>query len=198
VSRAQPVIAKADYIKKLIASYGRSQDFRTAALRIIEDALAQGKKPLADSLRKILDATDQPDYQTLTQPNLTSLPAQIDAKSDLVDEINTVRGLNDIVLSPESRTLIEGIIEERRRIEELRRHRLPVSTRLLFSGPPGCGKTLCAEVLARELSIPLYTARVDVIISSFLGETASNLRRLFEFGSRRACITVKVARAWSA
>jgi hypothetical protein len=71
VSRAQPVIAKADYIKKLIASYGRSQDFRTAALRIIEDALAQGKKPLADSLRKILDATDQPDYQTLTQPNLT-------------------------------------------------------------------------------------------------------------------------------
>jgi SpoVK/Ycf46/Vps4 family AAA+-type ATPase len=180
-------MAKADHIKKLIASFGRSQDFRTAALRIIEDAAAQGKKPFAESLRKILDTTVQPEYQTL-QPSLTSLAAQIDAKVDLVDEINPTRGLNDIVLSPESRALVEGIIEERRRSEELRRHRLPISTRLLFSGPPGCGKTLCAEVLARELSMPLYTARVDVIISSFLGETASNLRRLFELAARRPCI----------
>ncbi|MBN9597113.1 MAG: ATP-binding protein [Afipia sp.] len=79
-------------------------------------------------------------------------------------------------------------MEERRRSEELRRHRLPVSTRLLFCGPPGCGKTLCAEVLAHELSMPLFSARLDVIISSFLGETASNLRRLFEFASRTPCI----------
>ncbi|MBR0690705.1 ATP-binding protein [Bradyrhizobium manausense] len=79
-------------------------------------------------------------------------------------------------------------MEERRRSEELRRHRLPLSTRILFAGPPGCGKTLCAEVLARELSLPLFSARIDVIVSSFLGETASNLRRLFDFASRRPCI----------
>src|SRR4029077_14234277 len=98
------------------------------------------------------------------------------------------RGLFDIVLNPDTRLLIKGIIEERRRSEELRRHRLPVSSRLLFAGPPGCGKTMCAEVVARELSLPLYSARIDVIISSFLGETASNLRRLFEFSARRPCV----------
>ena len=181
-------MAKADHLKRLIASYGRTQDFRAAALRIIDDASNQGKKPLAEALRKILDATVRPDYQTPGQSGLTTLSSQIDPATDLIDPVEVTRSLNEIVLNPETRNLIDGLIEERRRGEELRRHRLPISTRLLFSGPPGCGKTLCAEVLARELSLPLYSARVDVIISSFLGETASNLRRLFEYASRRPCI----------
>ncbi|SCB28310.1 ATPase family associated with various cellular activities (AAA) [Bradyrhizobium yuanmingense] len=181
-------MAKADHIKKLVASFGRNQEFRAAALRIIDEATSQGKKPFAESLRKILDANVRADYQTAPQPGLTTLASQIDAAADLVDEIPVSRGLNDIVLNSDTRSLIEGLIEERRRREELRRHRLPVSTRLLFSGPAGCGKTLCAEVLARELSLPLYSARIDVIISSLLGETASNLRRLFEFAERRPCI----------
>jgi SpoVK/Ycf46/Vps4 family AAA+-type ATPase len=181
-------MAKAEHIKKLIASFGRTQEFRTAALRIIDDAQQQGKKPLAESLRKILDANVRPGYQAPGQPSLTTLASQVDPAADLLDTIEVTRGLSDIVLNPDTRLLIEGIIEERRRCEELRRHRLPVSTRLLFAGPPGCGKTMCAEVVARELSLTLYTARIDVIISSFLGETASNLRRLFEFAAHRPCV----------
>jgi SpoVK/Ycf46/Vps4 family AAA+-type ATPase len=181
-------MAKAEHLKKLIASYGRTQEFRTAALRIIDDAQQQGKKPLAESLRKILDANVRPGYQAPTQPGLTALASQIDPATDLLDATDVARGLPDIVLSPDTRVLIESIIEERRRSEELRRHRLPISTRFLFAGPPGCGKTMCAEVVARELSLPLFTARIDVIISSFLGETASNLRRLFDFASRKPCV----------
>jgi SpoVK/Ycf46/Vps4 family AAA+-type ATPase len=181
-------MAKADHIKKLVASFGRNQEFRAATLRIIDDAANQGKRPFAESLRKILDANVRPDYQAVPQPGLTTLASQIDPATDLIDEIAVARGLNDIVLNSDTRLLIEGLIEERRRNEELRRHRLPISSRLLFSGPPGCGKTLCAEVLARELSMPLYSARIDVVISSFLGETASNLRRLFEFATRKSCI----------
>jgi SpoVK/Ycf46/Vps4 family AAA+-type ATPase len=181
-------MAKAEHIKKLIASFGRTQEFRTAALRIIDDAQQQGKKPLADSLRKILEANVRPGYQTSAQPGLTSLASQVDPAADLLDAIEVTRGLSDIVLNPDTRLLVEGIIEERRRSEELRRHRLPVSARLLFAGPSGCGKTMCAEVIARELALPLYSARIDVVISSFLGETASNLRRLFEFAASRPCV----------
>ena len=179
---------KADHIKKLVASFGRNQEFRAAALRIIDDAATHGKKPFAESQRKILDANVRPEYQGSGQLGLTTLASQIDPEMDLVDEIPASRGLNDIVLNSDTRLLIDGLIEERRRAEELRRHRLPISTRLLFSGPPGCGKTLCTEVLSRELNLPLYAARIDVIISSFLGETASNLRRLFDFAARRPCI----------
>lgn len=181
-------MAKAEHIKKLIASFGRTQDFRTAALRIIDDAQQQGKKPFAESLRKILDANVRPGYQTPSQSGLTTVANQTDLAADLLEPIEITRGLSDIVLNPDTRFLVESIIEERRRSEELRRHRLPVSTRLLFVGPPGCGKTMCAEVVARELILPLYSARIDVIISSFLGETASNLRRLFEFATRRPCV----------
>jgi SpoVK/Ycf46/Vps4 family AAA+-type ATPase len=181
-------MAKAEHIKRLIASFGRTQEFRTAALRIIDDAQQQGKKPFAESLRKILDANVQPGYQAPAQPSLTSLANQVDPAADMLDAIEITRGLTDIVLNPDTRLLIEGIIEERRNSEVLRRHRLPVSARLLFTGPPGCGKTMCAEVLARELSLPLYSARIDMIITSFLGETASNLRRLFEFATRKPCI----------
>ncbi|HML27632.1 MAG TPA: ATP-binding protein [Hyphomicrobium sp.] len=72
--------------------------------------------------------------------------------------------------------------------DELRRHHLPVRNKLLLCGPPGSGKTLSAEVIARELRLPLLTAKVDVLISSLLGQTALNLRRLFEYGARRPCV----------
>ncbi|MHB1956694.1 MAG: AAA family ATPase, partial [Sulfobacillus sp.] len=53
--------------------------------------------------------------------------------------------------------------------------------RLLFCGPPGCGKTLTAEVIALELSLELVIVRFDAVVSSFLGETAANLRKVFDF-----------------
>jgi SpoVK/Ycf46/Vps4 family AAA+-type ATPase len=181
-------MAKAEHIKKLVASFGRTHEFRAAALRIIDDAQQHGQKPFAESLRKILDANVAPGYHVTAQPGLTALAAHIDPAADLLDTVDATRGLSDIMLNPETRSLIEGIVEERRRSEELRRHRLPLSTRLLFAGPPGCGKSMCAEVVARELSLPLYTARIDLIISSFLGETASNLRRLFEVAMRKPSV----------
>ena len=92
-------MAKADHIKKLVASFGRSQEFRATTLRIIDEAANQGKKPFADALRKILDANVGSDYQA-SQPRLTSLGSQVDPATTLVDEINVTRGLRDIVSKP--------------------------------------------------------------------------------------------------
>jgi hypothetical protein len=43
-------MAKADHIKKLVASFGRNQEFRAATLGIIEEAANQAKGPFAESL----------------------------------------------------------------------------------------------------------------------------------------------------
>jgi len=75
------------------------------------------------------------------------------------------------------------LLQEYHRVEVLRSHGLFPSDRLLFCGPPGCGKTLTAEVIAAELSLPLAIVRIDSVISSYLGETASNLRQVFDFAS---------------
>jgi SpoVK/Ycf46/Vps4 family AAA+-type ATPase len=56
--------------------------------------------------------------------------------------------------------------------------------RVLFYGPPGCGKTLAAQVIAGVLYTPLVIVRFDAVVSSYLGETAANLRRVFDFIQR--------------
>jgi SpoVK/Ycf46/Vps4 family AAA+-type ATPase len=80
--------------------------------------------------------------------------------------------------------MIEEVILEQDRDEVLRSHGLRPKSKLLFCGPPGCGKTLTAEVIAGELRLELVVIRFDAVVSSYLGETAANLRKVFEFLER--------------
>ena len=50
----------------------------------------------------------------------------------------------------------------------------------LFSGPSGTGKTMAAEVLARELRLDLYRVDLSATVSKYIGETEKNLRRIFD------------------
>ncbi len=94
-----------------------------------------------------------------------------------------VRCIEDIVLSDQNSSLIDEILQEHHRQELLNSHGLFPVDRLLFCGPPGCGKTLAAEVLASELGLPLAIVRIDSVVSSYLGETASNLRQVLDFAA---------------
>ena len=50
----------------------------------------------------------------------------------------------------------------------------------LFAGPSGTGKTLAAEVLARELGLDLYRIDLSAVVSKYIGETEKNLRHVFD------------------
>jgi predicted nucleic acid-binding protein len=50
----------------------------------------------------------------------------------------------------------------------------------LFAGPSGTGKTMAAEVLARELQLDLYRIDLSAVVSKYIGETEKNLRRVFD------------------
>lgn len=51
---------------------------------------------------------------------------------------------------------------------------------LLFSGPPGTGKTMAAEVIAHDLQVDLYKVDLSGVISKYIGETEKNLSRIFQ------------------
>ena len=50
---------------------------------------------------------------------------------------------------------------------------------ILFSGPPGTGKTMAAEVIAIELGLDLYKIDLSTVVSKYIGETEKNLERIF-------------------
>jgi SpoVK/Ycf46/Vps4 family AAA+-type ATPase len=50
----------------------------------------------------------------------------------------------------------------------------------LFAGESGTGKTMAAEVIARELGLLLYRIDLSAVVSKYIGETEKNLRRLFD------------------
>jgi SpoVK/Ycf46/Vps4 family AAA+-type ATPase len=59
---------------------------------------------------------------------------------------------------------------------------------LLLSGPPGTGKTLLAGHIAARLNRRLYVVRLDSVISSLLGDTAKNIRSIFDFVPSRGVL----------
>lgn len=180
-------MARGELVKKLFASYGRHDEFRAIAMQIIDEEERKNNKVLARSLRNSLaeTATDARPRPNRLQPIDPPKPT---ANETLFDEVGPQRRLSDIILSSQNKDLITGVIEEVRRADELQRHGLPVKRRLLFCGPPGCGKSVCAEVIAREVGFPLIIARLDGLVSSFLGETATNLRKLFDLVSSRPVV----------
>ena len=52
---------------------------------------------------------------------------------------------------------------------------------------PGCGKSLGAERLAWATGLPVHKVRFDTLLSSYFGETAVNLRRVFDAAQQTPC-----------
>ncbi len=87
-------------------------------------------------------------------------------------------------MTPRQRRLVDRIILEFREWEVLEANGLTPVRRILFCGPSGCGKSATAEAIATEMSLPLLYVRFDAVISSLLGETAANLRKVFDYARR--------------
>lgn len=117
-----------------------------------------------------------------------SLPRDPDRDAALVDVRRPESSRDQIILAEDLKRKLDRIEAEYRERPALSRLGLTPKSRLLFVGPPGCGKTLCAEVLAGELGLTLLYARFDGIVSSYLGETASNLRRLFNYARQHQAV----------
>lgn len=175
-------MASAKLLRQLVKSgtEGNQDAFKRISEQLIQEERSKNHHLLANDLERILYGR----RTTATQP-LSSLGERLPKDKErglpLLQIREPVRRLEDVVLSDENSSVLNEVLQEHHRAEALSSYGLHPVDRLLFCGPPGCGKTLTAEVLAGELGLPLAIVRIDSVVSSFLGETAANLRQVFDF-----------------
>ena len=92
------------------------------------------------------------------------------------------------ILGAELEAAISDLLGEWDQVEELASIGVTPNMRCLLYGAPGVGKTLLARFIGRHLGLPLVEARLDGLVSSFLGTTARNIGALFDFADRYRCI----------
>ncbi|RCW62872.1 AAA family ATPase [Saliterribacillus persicus] len=86
-----------------------------------------------------------------------------------------------LILTDKTNYALKQIVLGFKSYEVLATYNLKPKNKVLFCGMPGTGKTFSAQVISAYLGLPLVYINFDAIISSYLGETASNLKRVFEF-----------------
>lgn len=179
-------MASGDLLKKLFQSYKKRDDdsFYSAAAQIIAEEKRKNHNVLARDLQKILENGNGRVVDADHLRKFEALPRDRERNAVLFEVKSPDRYLSDIIIDDSVKQQLEIVIEEFRSGAILRTYGLRPRHKLLFFGPPGCGKTLAAEVLSGELGLPLLYARFDAIISSYLGETAANLRKVFDYARR--------------
>jgi hypothetical protein len=83
---------------------------------------------------------------------------------------------------------VTALMNEWRHRVELERVNVEIARSCLLYGAPGTGKTRLALWMCRQLEIPAVTAKLDGLVSSFLGTTSRNIGALFAFAARYKCV----------
>ena len=167
---------------------GDADAFRRASEAVIREERDKQHHLLANDLENILYGRSAPIASNVQRHLFDGVPSDKERGLPLIEMREPTRSEQEIVLSDQNASLIEEIIQEYRRVETLQSYGLRPAEKLLFCGPPGCGKTLAAEVLAYELERPLGIVRLDTVVSSYLGETAANLRKVFDFAQEHSIV----------
>jgi hypothetical protein len=105
----------------------------------------------------------------------------------LAERIEPRFGWDDIVLPTAVRQDLEALVAQVRHRSQVYgrwgfERRLPRGRGVsaLFAGPSGVGKTMAAEVIARDLDLDLHRIDLSGVVSKYIGETEKNLRRVFD------------------
>ncbi len=175
-------MANASQLKSLLKSHsiGDDQRFYAVALQVAAAEARKGHQKLADELRQLVEQARKAGANRTSQENVVRFPPPSGDVGDLLEHDSTEVKIADLVFEPSLRERVERILKEQQNLSRLKENGLRPRQRLLFTGPPGCGKTLTAAALSNELGLPLFVVRLDSMLSRYLGESLSKLRLIFE------------------
>jgi len=179
-------MARGDLLINLVRASvaGDNNAVRSTVETIIAEERHKQHTVLADRLSRAMQANGNSMNKTAPTP----VSESGHKGRAFIAEITPKRELGDMLLSETCRTAVDQLIEEQQRSSLLRAHGLDPRHRLLLVGPPGNGKTSLAEAIAESLAVPLFVVRYEAMIGSYLGETASRLKRVFDYVRTTPCV----------
>ena len=145
----------------------------------------QGECSLSKKIRTIL-VQKKSSFTSLD--SFTTKPVDTESRMDIVEVSYPQIDASQIVLNKYTNEAINNFVESYKRRDVLLKAGMKASNSLLLYGPPGCGKTTVAQFISSITGLPLVTARLDGLISSLLGSTAKNIRKIFDYTSKQECI----------
>ncbi|ERM81220.1 hypothetical protein P872_20250 [Rhodonellum psychrophilum GCM71 = DSM 17998] len=124
----------------------------------------------------------------------TGEPYKPDADIDFpAQRIITEQKWEDLILSD---PILDGISEIKNWLKhgkELKEQfdfgrRIKKGFKVLFTGPPGTGKTFTASVLGQSCNMDVYRIDLSMVVSKYIGETEKNLSKIFDLGENKGWI----------
>jgi MoxR-like ATPase len=156
--------------------------------QLLADKLANGgDEASAQRLRKLIDDRALQLHPARLEQT-TPPPVDGESRFPLLDRVDVPASAERHLLTAAQQVFIDDYLSVVESRVELEKRGVKAGTNLLLYGPPGCGKSHLATYIARRLKLPMYVARLDGLISSFLGSTAKNIRSVFEFAARTPCV----------
>ncbi|MGH3766053.1 MAG: AAA family ATPase [Pseudonocardiaceae bacterium] len=180
-------MARSDLLRRLFVSYAQGDDaaFRAVAAQVVADERRKNHRLLANELEQSLGSDLRPG--ATTPLTLRPLPKGRDDRP-LLRLSKPERRFDDLVLAESTVEALIEVVEENLSRTVLISHGLRPRQRLLLVGPSGTGKSVSGHAVAAELSLPVATASLSALTSSFLGETARNVEAVVRFAEQTPCV----------
>lgn len=152
---------------------------------LIDNLKKDNQENIANKIQKILENNNT---RLVGLDSFSTKPVDQESRMDIVDITMPASIKEDLIFNRFIEDEINDFINTYEYRDVLKSRGIDVSNTLLLYGPPGCGKTSLARYISQKTELPLVTARLDSLLSSLLGNTAKNIRKIFEYASKRPCI----------
>lgn len=176
-------MATAEQLKALLKSHADRDDVRfyTIALQVAAKEARQGHNKLAKDIKGLVEKSQNlPKKVTHSNRPVPFTGRPKNEVSGLLELTAASVRIGELVYTEDVKERLEQVLIEQRHKDKLHKYGLHPRRKILFTGPPGTGKTVSSAMLATELKLPLYTIVLDNLITRYMGETAAKLRVIFE------------------